>query len=121
MIKLFESFRYGKYIFNNDIVEYVDELIWSDQIKIIYKDSNNKEQSVLLDNEEEFDELFKQIDEPTNKKTLTVYKVVYKINNKIIETIKDNIKSSKEAYSLANYLNKDFKYKIGTVKVIKYN
>ena len=119
MIKVYENFIHNMYKFNNEIVEIIDDLIWSDQIKITYRNLKGDVDSVLIDNYNEFDELFEPITY-TKKESPIRYKIVYRIKNKLIDTIKDNIFSDKEAYSLANYLNKDPKYKLGTVSVIKY-
>lgn len=132
MIKLFENFKYGDYIFNNEIVEYINEIPWSDQIKIFYRKQNNKIDSVILDDDNEFETLFKPYDNnqvsikhvPTSvSKPITktqLFKIVYTINDKIIETIKDNISNTNQAYAIANKLKKDFRYKYGKIKVIPY-
>lgn len=121
MIKMFENFRTGYYLFNNEIVEYVDDMQWSDQIKVLYRHLNGKTDSVLLDNESEFDDYFTpyNYNKVSDKPKEDIYKIVYSVGNKIIETIKDNLKKEDNPYGLANYLNKDPKYRIGKVKVMK--
>lgn len=116
------------YVFNDEIVQVIDKRMFGTQYQITYI-VNGKKEYVILDDIDEFDELFKisnietfrNLKKPIKSlktKIPKTWKIVYMIGNNIIETIKDNIHDENQAYQLAWTYRKNPVYRLGKIKVV---
>lgn len=113
---LFENF--GRYLFNGKVVNVTNVINYGQQYKVDYYIENiNKKDSVLLDSESEFEELF----EPFNSSPKPQYQywdIIYQIGNKT-EYVKRGIADQKLAYGIRGNMMKEPQFKDGNLRVVK--